>query len=60
MQHPASVLARKFTAEHTKFAEIIKTFLCELSLSRVFQRGELGGKNNQVWATKLNRRTIQK
>jgi len=49
MQYHASVLAKKFTAEHTKFAEIIKTFLCEL-----------GGKNNQVWATKLNRGTIQK
>jgi hypothetical protein len=46
----APVLARRFTAEHTEYAENINAFLCGLS--------ELGGKNNQLLATKLNRGTI--
>jgi hypothetical protein len=44
------VLAEKFTAEHAEFAEIFKTFLCELS--------DLGGKNNHFWATTPKKGTI--
>jgi hypothetical protein len=47
MQYPVSVLARKFTAEHTEYAENINAFLCELS--------ELCGKNNHYGKEKYRR-----